>query len=200
MQNGVIAYLPVYGRGLPVATVDERRASLVAWVGAPFRMNDLMRGLLGERADDLRLQIFDGAGKTRGSAAVRLGRRRRHAGAGHAGGDQPLSHRRPRVDAGDRVDPAFEARFDQSKPLFFASAGAGISMLLATLVWLLASGRSRALAPGRRHDPRAARQPAALAICAGRRRRRRLGLEQPVPAKSCCRGAGRKCWAMPNPN
>ncbi|MET0961723.1 MAG: CHASE domain-containing protein [Noviherbaspirillum sp.] len=57
-QNGVIVYLPVYGRGLPVATMAERRTSLVAWIGGPFRMADLMRGLLG----DLRLQIFDGDG------------------------------------------------------------------------------------------------------------------------------------------
>jgi PAS domain S-box-containing protein len=146
MQNGVIAYLPVYGRGLPVATVDERRASLVAWVGAPFRMNDLMRGLLGERADDLRLQIFDGAGKT-GDAQLYDSV---SAGATPAQAMLEATHR---VRIADREwtlaigsTPAFEARFDHSKPLFIASAGAGISLLLATLVWLLASGRSRALA------------------------------------------------------
>jgi PAS domain S-box-containing protein len=148
VQNGVIVYLPVYGRGLPVSTVAERRASLVAWVGAPFRMDDLMRGLLGERADDLRLQIFDGAGK---SEQARL--------YDSAGADADAVPAPAMLDATRRFriadrewtlaigsTPLFDSRFDHSKPLFIASAGVGISLLLATLVWLLASGRSRALA------------------------------------------------------
>lgn len=159
VQNGVIVYLPVYGRSLPVSTLDERRASLVAWVGAPFRMHDLMRGLPGERADDLRLQIFDGAGK---SEEARL----YDSAYGHVNADVNADANADAVampasamlDATQRLriadrewtlaiasTPAFEARFDQSKPLFIASTGAGISLLLATLVWLLASGRSRAL-------------------------------------------------------
>jgi PAS domain S-box-containing protein len=155
VQNGVIVYLPVYGRGLPVATVDERRASLVAWVGAPFRMHDLMRGLLGERAADLRLQIFDGAGKSEDARLYDSANPNADADADADAGAMTASAmldatRRFRI--ADREwtlaiasTPAFESRFDQTKPLFIASAGAGISLLLATLVWLLASGRSRAL-------------------------------------------------------
>ena len=146
VQNGVIVYLPVYGRGLPVSTVAERRASLVAWVGAPFRMNDLMRGLLGERADDLRLQIFDGAAK---SEEARL----YDSGSAAAMPTPALLQATSRFRIADRewtlgIDstPAFEARFDDLKPPFVAGAGAGISLLLAIMVWLLASGRSRALA------------------------------------------------------
>jgi PAS domain S-box-containing protein len=140
--------MPVYGRGLPVSTVAERRASLVAWIGAPFLMNDLMRGLLGERADDLRLQIFDGVGE--GEEA------RLYDSAGAGAGAMPapaMLEATSQFRIADRAwtlalasTPAFEARFDHSKPLLFAGAGAGISLLLATLVWLLASGRSRALA------------------------------------------------------
>ena len=150
VQNGVIVYLPVYGRGLPVSTVAERRAGLVAWVGAPFRMNDLMRGLLGERADDLRLQIFDGAGKTGDAQLYDSANANASASAVPA---PTLLDATQRLRIADREwtlaiasTPGFEARFDHSKPLFIASAGAGISLLLATMVWLLASGRSRALA------------------------------------------------------
>ena len=144
LQNGVIVYLPIYGRGLPVATVDNRRASLVAWVGAPFRMTDLMRGLLGERGRDLRLQIFDGAGMAQDA---------RLYDSGDSDAAPPLLLTTQRIRIADREwtlavqsTPAFEARFDRSRPLFTGGAGIGISLLLATLVWLLASGRSRALA------------------------------------------------------
>ena len=146
VQNGVIVYLPVYGRGLPISTLAERRASLVAWVGAPFRMNDLMRGLLGERAADLRLQIFDGAAKS--DDAKLYDSASADAVPAHA-----MLEATRRFRIADREwtlavasTPAFDARFDRSKPLFIVSAGAGISLLLATMVWLLASGRSRALA------------------------------------------------------
>ena len=145
-QNGVIVYLPIYGRGLPVATVDERRASLVAWVGGPFRMADLMRGLLGERDSDLRLQIFDGAGMDEEARLY-------DSANADAAPAQPSLQTMQRVRIADREwtlaiqsTPAFEARFDPSRPLFIGGAGLGMSLLLGALVWQQASGRSRALA------------------------------------------------------
>jgi CHASE1-domain containing sensor protein len=59
-QFGFLAYLPVYRAGLPVTSIDERRAALVGWVYAPFRMNDLMRGIGGEHSGDLDITIYDG--------------------------------------------------------------------------------------------------------------------------------------------
>ena len=145
VQSGVIVYLPVYGRGLPLASVAQRRAALVAWVGGPFRMHDLMLGLLGERAGDVRLRIFDG---TDMAEEARL---YDSATAEDAGPARLHALRRIRIADRDwtlAIDstPAFEARFHSSVPLLTAGAGAGISVLLALLVWLLASGRSRALA------------------------------------------------------
>ena len=145
VQSGVIVYLPVYGRDLPLATVEQRRAALVAWVGAPFRMNDLMLGLLGERAGDVRLRIFDGAGMAEEARLYDS------AGAAQLVPAELQALRRIRIADRDwtlAIDstPAFDTRFNSSAPLFVAGAGVGISVLLALLVWLLASGRSRALA------------------------------------------------------
>ncbi len=145
VQSGVIVYMPVYGRELPLATVAQRRAALVAWVGAPFRMNDLLLGLLGERAGDVRLRIFDGADM---AEEARL-----YDSAGAEALASPQLQALQRIRIADRdwtlaIDstPAFEARFNRSTPVFVAGTGVGISVLLALLVWLLASGRSRALA------------------------------------------------------
>ena len=63
-QAGTLMYVPVYGAGQPVLTVDQRRAALQGWVYSPYRMTDLMRGILGgwdlltERR--LRLEVLDG--------------------------------------------------------------------------------------------------------------------------------------------
>jgi two-component sensor histidine kinase len=58
-QAGFLIYHPVYrGGGVP-ATVAERRAALHGYVYAPFRSDDLLRGILGSRAPRVQLAIYD---------------------------------------------------------------------------------------------------------------------------------------------
>ncbi len=65
VQSGTLMYVPVYGKGMPVATVAARRAALRGWVYSPYRMNDLMRGILGgwelDEGRQIRLEVFDDA-------------------------------------------------------------------------------------------------------------------------------------------
>ncbi|MEI8318945.1 MAG: CHASE domain-containing protein, partial [Planctomycetia bacterium] len=35
-------YVPVYRKGAPTGTGEERRAALLGWVYSAYRMNDLM--------------------------------------------------------------------------------------------------------------------------------------------------------------
>jgi len=64
VQAGVLMYVPVYRKGMPVETVEQRRAAIHGWIYSPYRMNDLMQGVLGDRflgkEQRLHLQIFDG--------------------------------------------------------------------------------------------------------------------------------------------
>ena len=59
-QAGVLMYLPVYRTGAPHSTLAQRRVNIIGWVNSAFRMDDLMRGIFGEHADDLDIEIFDG--------------------------------------------------------------------------------------------------------------------------------------------
>lgn len=59
-QAGLLMYLPIYQNGKPHQTVTERRANLVGWVYAPFRMNDFMEHILDEQGGKLDLELFDG--------------------------------------------------------------------------------------------------------------------------------------------
>ena len=63
VQAGALMYVPVYHKGLPIETVAQRRAAIQGWVYSPYRMNDLMRGILAGRNQkqekQLHLQIFD---------------------------------------------------------------------------------------------------------------------------------------------
>ena len=64
-QVGVLMFVPVYRAGLPTATVDQRRAALQGWVCSPYRLSDLMHGILGnwdlQTDRRIRLRVLDGA-------------------------------------------------------------------------------------------------------------------------------------------
>ncbi len=64
IQAGTLMYVPVYRRGMPTGTVEQRREALFGWVYSPYRMTDLMRGTLGgwdsQEGLRIRLQVYDG--------------------------------------------------------------------------------------------------------------------------------------------
>ncbi|MBF0303844.1 MAG: CHASE domain-containing protein [Desulfamplus sp.] len=64
VQPGTLMYVPVYRNGMDTDTVEQRRAALHGWVYSPYRMVDLMHGILGgwdlRGEKRIRLQIFDG--------------------------------------------------------------------------------------------------------------------------------------------
>jgi len=64
IQAGTLMYVPVYRKGMPTQTVEQRREALFGWVYSPYRMTDLMRGILGgwdsQEGLRIRLQVYDG--------------------------------------------------------------------------------------------------------------------------------------------
>ena len=147
-QAGIVMYLPVFKRGAPTTTVIERRAGLIGWVGAPFRMSDLMAGLGGERSDELDIAIFDGSQIL---DDARLFMSPAAAGAGPV--SQPQFRTTKSVFVAGRPwhvalqsSARFEQRLDSNKAGTIGAVGALLSLLLTLLVWSLASGRGRALA------------------------------------------------------
>ena len=64
IQAGALMYVPVYRRGMPTQTVEQRSEALIGWVYSPYRMTDLMRGTLGgwdsQEGLRIRLQVYDG--------------------------------------------------------------------------------------------------------------------------------------------
>ena len=67
-QAGTLMYVPVYRNGMPVDTLGQRRAALTGWVYSPYRMNDLMDGILHEWENHdgkiIDLNIYDGTQAT----------------------------------------------------------------------------------------------------------------------------------------
>jgi PAS domain S-box-containing protein len=64
LQPGTLMYLPVYRKQARIDSVESRRAALVGWVYSPFRMHDLMQGILQDWMVDgdkrIQIKVYDG--------------------------------------------------------------------------------------------------------------------------------------------
>lgn len=148
VQAGFLMYTPVYRNGAPHATLEERRANLLGWAYAPFRMSDLMHGVMGkgfgEVAAFIDLEIFDGdttapenllydANPTDGDRTSAFHSLQQIEIAGH--------HWTVSV----RSLKAYDARMGNGKSHLVIVAGLAVSVLLTLIIWLLVTGRERAL-------------------------------------------------------
>jgi len=60
VQKGCLLYLPVYNETNKTAATPDRQAALKGFVYSPFRINDLMKGILGKGSSKIALEIYDG--------------------------------------------------------------------------------------------------------------------------------------------
>ncbi|MBI2779703.1 MAG: CHASE domain-containing protein [Gammaproteobacteria bacterium] len=144
-QAGFLMYLPLYANGLPKGTLAERRAAMLGFIYSPFRVNDLMQVILGREWPGIRLEVFDGrqiAPEARLYGESPEGQENYH----------PLFTQTVSIDVGGHPwtlrffsDSAFDADVDQEEPWIILVGGVVLSILLATVIWMLSTYRVRAL-------------------------------------------------------
>ena len=61
VQPGLLLYVPVYWPQQPLDTPEQRLAALRGFVYSPFRVHDLVHGILGERKRELDFELYAGA-------------------------------------------------------------------------------------------------------------------------------------------
>jgi PAS domain S-box-containing protein len=144
VQHGFLMYLPIYEPGMPINTVQERRAAIAGWVYAPFRIGDFMAGFGGGRASDLKITIYDGDATSQQACLFNCKNINSNRALFQTTKLVTIAGRLWTVDI--HSEPDYLAQLDRDKPQLLAAAGIGVSMLLALLVWILASGKSRAVA------------------------------------------------------
>lgn len=150
-QTGFLIYLPFYRPSAPVDTLEQRRANLVGWVYAPFRINDFMSGLIEENAGNLSLKIYDGKEVSDQTLMYQDDQ--------HADGDRSASEfvRYRRLEfrghhwtVATSARANFENRRDNDKAALVLRGGIGASILLTLLSWLMVDERARAVAAAHR--------------------------------------------------
>ncbi|MBI5362592.1 MAG: CHASE domain-containing protein, partial [Planctomycetes bacterium] len=151
---GVLYLLPVYRRGAPHMTADERWTSLEGWVCMPLAPRAVFDGLLDESEDGIDFDLFDGDGP----AARKLlhDEDGNLAGAPGAFGPDAYAGRRYErwlsIPVGGRewslvvsTRPAFERELRADSAYGVLAAGLAVSALFALYVWSLATRQSRAM-------------------------------------------------------
>ena len=144
-QPGVLLYLPLYAPGQAHANLAERRAHLVGWVFAPFRMVDLMAGLYGEQPPGIALEINDGIDL---SPAALL-----FASSSDDGESTPPRYvTREYLTVGNhtwtltvRAGENFADHYGRDRSDLIALSGLGLSLLLALLGWQMLASRQLAM-------------------------------------------------------
>ncbi|MGA7813112.1 CHASE domain-containing protein, partial [Caballeronia sp.] len=144
-QPGFIMYLPIYTRGQPLNSVAQRRAHLVGWVYASFRMSDVIASLYGEQSPGLALAIYDGVEPSAAALLYRFpdGGGQRLPSAIRANEYLVVAGHDWTLSMTARKD--FKARFGRNAEMLIAGTGTGLSFLLALLAWLTMTGRGRAM-------------------------------------------------------
>jgi diguanylate cyclase (GGDEF)-like protein/PAS domain S-box-containing protein len=150
-QAGVLMYLPYYGGANLPETLEERRASLVGYVYARFRMDDFVRAVLPMELDSLDLRIFANEAMEEGS--LLFGSRKHHS---ESTPDTPKFNRvipislygqTWTIEASSR--PPFEKAIRSYESLLILLSGIVVSILTALVSFVLSANKEKAVALGR---------------------------------------------------
>jgi hypothetical protein len=145
-------YMPIYRLHSKHDNIEERHENIEGWVYAPFRMNDLMTGILGHRFDEssspFHLLIYDGNSIDKSQLMFESKQITENNNSAFRTTKvlNLFGHEWSIVISSL---PTFDARLKSDRANIIAATGSIASILLAIVVWLLVTGRSRALAIAR---------------------------------------------------
>ena len=164
---GAVLYLPLYRPGSPSETPAARRDGILGWVYLAFRVDDLVRGALGDALPELDVAVFDGETP----AADRTLDLPRAPPLENRGAGDRLETERQLDVAGRRwvlvarSTDALEQRVGAGQATVTGIAGVAVSVLLAALAFRSASARLRSVTSWIIATPSLAGRPASSTGC-----------------------------------
>jgi len=147
IQPGFLMYLPLYRPGMPVNTVKQRRDALVGFVYSPFRVRDLMNGILGKDNSYLDFELYDGTNQQNADSLLYNS---------FVANAQSSAQESPRYIATGTMKlpgmiwtvhfhsrPSFDSSMSSNQPEIIAIGGIIVDILLFIVIWSLAGERRR---------------------------------------------------------
>lgn len=125
IQKGFNLYLPVYKGATVPPTLVERRKLIKGFAYSPFRVNDLMNGIIQSKFDDLNIHIFDIKGGIKDTLYTKINKKNSRIG---------LKKNLHLSQAGHEWNIQFVATagfgYDRDFPYFIFGGGLTISILI----------------------------------------------------------------------
>ena len=148
VQAGFLMYLPIYRPNQPLTTRNERWHALQGFVYSPYRVDDLMHGILGERIPVVDFIIYDGT-QERDADLMYTSIEEHPAESGDSFVPEYITQHR--IKAYGRTwtirfqsRPVFEAQFQSAAGRAALGLGGSTAVLLFMLVTFLIFRRERA--------------------------------------------------------
>ncbi|MBF0158532.1 MAG: CHASE domain-containing protein [Magnetococcales bacterium] len=130
-QPGFLMYAPVYRHGAATDNVAQRRDALLGFVYSPFRVRDLMQGILSTNHRDIGLELFDGINPDTAEMIFSVGHDHKKS----------LFNRRITIPLGGHhwtlllySGPELLSSLEQRQPILVAATGIFISLMLFTMI------------------------------------------------------------------
>jgi PAS domain S-box-containing protein len=120
-------YLPFYKYHIEPETVEERRKHLYGFIYSPFRMKDLIKGILSDELKDLHLDIYDGNSISESNLLYRSDSSLNSNPKFKAVSDLVFNNHQWKLVIFSL--PSFEQNIDEDKPRFILILGLTISIL-----------------------------------------------------------------------
>ncbi|MFO1264306.1 MAG: diguanylate cyclase [Rhodoferax sp.] len=141
---GFIMYLPVYAADKPHDSIASRRRALVGWVYAAFHMRDFMASLYGRAIPDVALRLYDDVGEADDTLMYQS------TGAESTPADLPTATEYLVVGGHTwtlllTAQEGFVLHYGRDASTAILVAGCGLGLALTVLVWLMVTGRARAV-------------------------------------------------------
>ena len=155
-KKGFMVFAPVYRDRKPHATMYQRRRNIAGWVHLSFVldevMKDIMESVTPEMRKDVGVLIYFGKNANEKSLVFQSDPAVTYIGHSHA---RYHATREIMLTASSLIvmtqsKPSFESKINDAKSNAILVGGGVVSALLTILVWLLASGRQRAIDIARR--------------------------------------------------
>ncbi len=144
IQSGFLMYLPVYRHDMPVDTKENRLRAHWGFVYSPFRMNDLMNGILGAGLPDVDFEIFDADNPVPENLLYRSNEKSPRLST------QARFTTEYKIHIGNRYwrlklasTPYMESEIDDTLPTLVAVGGGIVDLLIFLILWFMAVSRQR---------------------------------------------------------
>ncbi len=144
-QNGITAYYPIYRKGAPIETEEQRRQAFTGVIYAPLRANDLFGKIFQDEDRNFNVQIYDGDELTDASLLYE-----------RYGDDEGEPYQYIEENKIEIANETWTIRYSarsglvpesiRGRPRSVAFGGLVFSLLVAGLVYMLLQRRSRKIA------------------------------------------------------